>query len=309
MSICVRYFNKEKCNIITDFLGLFLVEEATAEKLYEGLTTYLNKVGLKSKNILAIGTDGANNLCGQRKSLYTLLKNDNSNLILVKCSYHSLHLCCSEASKQFPLDLEFLVREIFNYFNNSPLRSVKYKRVFDLINTGTDSNKFRKLVQISPTRWLSHGLAVKRVLEQWVELKYHFSIIATTEAEKTAQIINRLMIWKKIKEVLDVDTSFLPLDNMDFGCDFENDFNVQIEKSSEIRKTCFLYLKNFVIQMLKRFQTNMMFFKTYKQFSPSICCNPMDQPNFSSIAKILKPVLKANIPIDLYEEQWKKCHL
>ena len=45
------------------------------------------------------------------------------------------------------------------------------------------------------------------------------------------------MILKKIKEALDVDTSLLLLDNMDFGCDFENKFNVQIQNSSEIRKT------------------------------------------------------------------------
>ena len=40
-----------------------------------------------------------------------------------------------------------------------------------------------------------------------------------------------------------------------------------------------------------------MFFKTH--------CNSMDQPNFCSIAKILNPLLKANIPIDIYEEQWR----
>ena len=46
-----------------------------------------------------------------------------------------------------------------------------------------------------------------------------------------------------------MDTSFLSLENMDFGCDFENKFNVQIQKSSEMRKTCYVYQKNPVIQM------------------------------------------------------------
>ena len=107
----------------------------------------------------------------------------------------------------------------------------------------------------------------------------------------------------KIKQGLDVKTSFLPLDNIDFECDFKNEFSVQIQKYSEIRKTFFLYLKNLMIQKLKCFPTKIMFFKTYKQFSSSIGCNSMDQPNFCSIAKILNSVLKANIPIDLYEEQ------
>lgn len=199
MSLCVRYLSKEKCLIVTEFLGIFLVEEATAEKLYEGLHNYLKEVGLNPYNILAIGTDGASNLCSKNKSLYTLLKNDNRHLILVKCACHSLHLCCSEASKEFPPDVEFLIREIYNYFSNSPLRTLKYKQVFDLINTGFDAIKFKKLVQISTTRWLSYGLAVKRVLEQWIELKYHFSIIATAESEKTAQIIHDLMCNDEIK--------------------------------------------------------------------------------------------------------------
>ena len=58
--------------------------------------------------------------------------------------------------------------------------------------------------------------------------------------------------------------------------------------------------------MLKRFLTKMVFFKTFKQFSPSVCCNPMDHPSFCSIAKILNPVLKVNIPIGFYEKLWRK---
>ena len=34
---------------------------------------------------------------------------------------------------------------------------------------------------------------------------------------------------KKVKEAL--DASFMPLDNMNFGCAFEKDLNVQIQKS------------------------------------------------------------------------------
>ena len=86
----------------------------------------------------------------------------------------------------------------------------------------------------------------------------------------------------KIKEDLDVDTSFFLLYNMDFGCDFANEFNVQIRKFSGIRKTCILYLENLVI-----FPKKIMFFKTYKQFSLTIYCNSMDQPNYCSIARIL----------------------
>jgi hypothetical protein len=39
--------------------------------------------------MLALGTDGAANLCGKTKSLFTLLKHDIPDLILVKCTYQS----------------------------------------------------------------------------------------------------------------------------------------------------------------------------------------------------------------------------
>ncbi|XP_075163359.1 zinc finger MYM-type protein 6-like [Haematobia irritans] len=198
MSMCIRFFSKVICAIRTEFLGTFLVE-VTGEKLLHSLLAYVAKVGLNPKNIIALGTDGANNLCGARRGLYGLMKEQNSQLILVKCICHSLHLCCSDASKVFPAEVEYLVKEIYNYFSNNPLRTIKYKRAFDLINTGTNVIRYRKIIQIAGTRWLSCGFAIMRILEQWVELNYHFSIISTDESDFTAKVINELMTKAEIK--------------------------------------------------------------------------------------------------------------
>lgn len=114
------------------------------------------------------------------------------------------------------------MQELFNYFSQSSLRNVKYKRAFELINTGVDSIKYRKLVQLSDTRWLAYGAAVKRVIEQWIELKYHFSIIATAENEKKAKNIylemcddrNRLFLIFINPIINDINGL-----NLDFQCD------------------------------------------------------------------------------------------
>ncbi|XP_037811015.1 uncharacterized protein LOC119603145 [Lucilia sericata] len=174
------------------------VEEATATHLFEGMKLFLNKVGLNIKNLITLGTDGASNLFGKNKSLFILLKQENPQLLLLKCTCHSLHLCCSKASSEIPKNADFLLKEIYNYFSHSPLRTLLYKRAFDLVNIGVDSNNFRKLVQISGTRWLSYGAAIRRVLEQWVELKYHFSLISTAENDKTAQHIYKELSDEKI---------------------------------------------------------------------------------------------------------------
>ncbi|XP_037806012.1 uncharacterized protein LOC119600059 [Lucilia sericata] len=43
MSICVRFFDHKRLKIVTHFLGIFLVEEATATHLFEGMKLFLNK--------------------------------------------------------------------------------------------------------------------------------------------------------------------------------------------------------------------------------------------------------------------------
>lgn len=128
------------------------------------------------KNLTAIGTDGENNLCGRNHSVYTLLKNDVLNLQLMRCTCHSLHLCASKASEELRSFLDFLAREIFNWFSVNSLRRLNYKKTFDLINTGNDAQKYRQMIQLSQTQWFALHDVVKRLLEQWVELKTHFRI-------------------------------------------------------------------------------------------------------------------------------------
>lgn len=45
-----------------------------------------------------------------------------------------------------------------------------------------------KLVRACDTRWLSIESAVKRIENQWLELKTHFEIAATTESCRQAKI-------------------------------------------------------------------------------------------------------------------------
>lgn len=68
MAMCVRYFNKEKGRIITEFLGIISVEEASGKVLYDSLIEYFKSIGMKIENMIGIGTDGGSNLCGINKS-------------------------------------------------------------------------------------------------------------------------------------------------------------------------------------------------------------------------------------------------
>lgn len=100
------------------------------------------------ENMLAIGTDGANNLCGLNHSLFTLLKEEMPHLILFKCSCHSINLCVTKASTELPSSLDFLAREIYNWFSCSPLRKLEYQKIYNLINMN-ENKIFYNFMQLS----------------------------------------------------------------------------------------------------------------------------------------------------------------
>lgn len=120
LCICIRYYSKSQRQVVTQYLGMCEVTYCTAEILADAIETFLNKFKLKLSSLIGIGTDGANNLCGKRHSVYTILKEKLPKLQLVKCIAHSLHLCASKAADVLPSSLEFLCKEvILTYYSFS----------------------------------------------------------------------------------------------------------------------------------------------------------------------------------------------
>lgn len=158
-----------------------MVATATANELYNNFTAFIAQVGLNSEHLIAIGTDGASNLCGVNHSLYTLLKEKIPNLKLIRCSCHSLNLCSAKACTELSLSLEFLLRKTKNWFANSPLRQLKYSEMYAQINNGKQPPK---LIQLSSTRWLAWSDAVSVNVRQWNELKEFFQIVAKLSTDK-----------------------------------------------------------------------------------------------------------------------------
>lgn len=93
MAFCIRYYSVSLSNMVTNFLGFVEIEKATAEILKDVFINFLIESKLELKNLIGIGIDGANNLCGKNKSLFTLLKEKIPNLQIIKCICHSLNIC------------------------------------------------------------------------------------------------------------------------------------------------------------------------------------------------------------------------
>ena len=152
MAYCIRYYSEKLEDIVVDFLGFSEVTIATANKLFLDFTEFIELVKLKPENLIGVGTDGANNLCGNNHSLFTLLREKIPNLQLMKCVCHSLNLCACKANEELPSHLEYLLRHTRKWFSHSPLREYEYKELFKILNHGASPPK---LSQLCATQWLA----------------------------------------------------------------------------------------------------------------------------------------------------------
>ena len=171
----------------------------------------LNKVVLSDWNsdgskFIGLGTDGCNTMVGKNHSLMTLCKGKFPNLTHIKCGAHSLDLCAKDAMKVMPSNIEFLIRESYNFFCHSPIRQYEYQKVLELVGfddivieevgendveddannddldndqdnaqgdddqaSSSNNQKKRKplkLISLATTRWLVLGDCNERILKQ-----------------------------------------------------------------------------------------------------------------------------------------------
>lgn len=134
MGLCIRFYSQREESIVTDFLGIIEVTKCTGEILARTLLEYLYKIGLPPKNMFAIGTDGASNMCGLNNSFYTHLKKEVPSLQMIKCICHSLDKCAQYAFRKMPDHLNYLLKETYNWFAHSALRQHEYKNYYKVKN-------------------------------------------------------------------------------------------------------------------------------------------------------------------------------
>lgn len=186
----IIYFSIKNSKIISTSLGLGELESGNAEGIVQCLLNILEKYKLKIENMRGLGTDNAAVMTGINNGVHKKLQAYNPNLILIRCICHSLQLAASAATKELPRNLEFLIRETYDWFSKSSQRQMQYKNLYNTINEGQDP---LKIVQACATRWLSIESAVSRIHTQWLELKTHFQI-AKLSNEKcyTAELLHQM---------------------------------------------------------------------------------------------------------------------
>ena len=241
MCICVRYYSPKMKKVLCATLGMVEVPSTTSVILHQELKDFLALCGISLKNLIGIGTDGANNMCGGNHSLFTLLRDDGlPQLQLFKCVCHSLHLCASEAVGELPSNLEFMLSETYKWFIVSPLRREAYQQMFQLIN---DGNTPLKMIAPSNTRWLSRYRAVVRILEQYSELSAHFRLAKEKERCYTARILHDMYLDERNKAYIVFLKPLL--------AEFQR-INLLFQHTNVDHFRLFQELKEFVLSLLQR---------------------------------------------------------
>ncbi|XP_037521704.1 zinc finger MYM-type protein 6-like [Rhipicephalus sanguineus] len=108
LCIEVRFLNSAENKIATTLLDLVELSDGTAQTLHDTVMKTLDKHGLPVKNCLGLCTDGANSMSGNHNSLFSRLREDNKELVLVKCACHSLDLVASKLMQAIPSAVEHL---------------------------------------------------------------------------------------------------------------------------------------------------------------------------------------------------------
>ncbi|XP_045104381.1 uncharacterized protein LOC123499914 [Portunus trituberculatus] len=187
LGIAIRFYSRSKKKIVVTFLDLVELPDCDSTGICDALKRSLKNSGLELQKLTAIGTDNASVMTGVNSGVYAKLKTEVPHLILIKCVCHSLQLAVSHATAQcLPRNLDFLIKETYNWFSHSAIRQARYKEIFSLINDGQAP---LKLIHLSQTRWLSVESAIVRILQQWLELKTHFGMARHGEKCYTAEIL------------------------------------------------------------------------------------------------------------------------
>lgn len=173
--LCQDFFLRKKKEIVTTFYRLIKIIDCDAKSIHEAIKSQLERDKLKVENLVGIGFDGASVMVGKHKSVTVLFKKELTDLIVMRCVCHSLHLCTEKAADKLPSRLDYFVKEIHNFFSNSPKRWEEYKKLYEDVNQN-QKHICKKIQGLSGTRWLARFDATETILDQWRVLEKYFSL-------------------------------------------------------------------------------------------------------------------------------------
>ena len=111
LCVCVKYRSLTQGKFISTYLGLVEIIDANAVGISDAIVKFLTETGLDIKNMIGIATDGASVMVGRNHSVFTLLKQKQPSLQLIRCICHSLDIVANKAMQLLPSNIEYMIKE------------------------------------------------------------------------------------------------------------------------------------------------------------------------------------------------------
>ena len=142
---------------------------ATGENIFKTLDADVQRFGLTWDNCVAFGSDNAPVMCGKDKGVYGFIKRQNKHVKFSGCSCHLLHIAAQKGTSCLPVNVEEALVDIYYFLKYSTKRKTELKEIQKLCG-----EKNLKVLKHVPTRWLSMGKCVNRLLTLRVPLRQYF---------------------------------------------------------------------------------------------------------------------------------------
>jgi hypothetical protein len=166
--VCLQYFTIESgiCNRLLDFVELNDEHSAPVAKM---MLKSLSDNNLDIKHVSSYAADNASVNYGVRKSVLTALQKENSKILKANCNAHVSHNTLRKAADALKCDIETVITSVYSHFSVSANRRIKLVEFFDFVDV-----EYHELLRHVPTRWLSLGPAIDRLLDSWNPVVSYF---------------------------------------------------------------------------------------------------------------------------------------
>ena len=170
LGIYARLIHPDSFDPVEELIHCIPIEGTKALQLFNAIEIVITDRNLDISKLKCVSFDGAANMSSPINGVYGIMKTNWKlpSLIFQHCSAHRLQLVAKAVARESRAISDGLstAQALYIFFNNS-------NKKLELLKGwahGLTEGKAIKLVEVAPTRWLSHGNAVKRLLKLYTAI-------------------------------------------------------------------------------------------------------------------------------------------
>lgn len=244
-SIFATFYSQVDKIVKTRFLGIMRLTRLRAADIMDVLMKFLSAKNIDVKKILFSVLDGTNTMSGKKSGLQRRIRHESPFNIYINCRCHRLALCFPhlmkhEDFKDLLVDFDCLLLGLWKLFHYSP----KKGGIFESIQQ-TYGKKPLKILKACVTRWLTHGLACKRILARYEDLlvtldhlckeSYEADIRGYRIMLTSHQVVFVLCLMADVLTILNTLSLFLQKENRKYT-DIKISLSETVSKFEELSK-------------------------------------------------------------------------